>query len=33
MQTQLAYLREIGAIGGTAGQYEGGPDETGPDVA
>jgi hypothetical protein len=28
VQTQLAYLREIGAIGGAAG-----PDESGPDVA
>ena len=33
VQTQLAYLREIGAIGGAAGTDEGDPDETGPDVA
>ena len=33
VQTQLAYLREIGAIGGAADTDEGDPDETGPDVA
>jgi hypothetical protein len=37
VQTQLAYLREIGAIGGAAETDDDpdktGPDETGPDVA